>query len=287
MSVNISVARDVLVYPPSSRSFLQPYLPPSAATSTQTGATSQYPFVTLTYATSLEGMLSLAPSIQTALSSRATKAMTHYLRATHDAILIAVGTAAADNPTLDCRLEELAKGQYQEAVTGRQLDHPIPIVVDPHGRWMFTKESKLIQASIQRGRRGPLILTTENGSQAHYSDERAKLLAEAHGQVQILNCNPTDGRFDWEDILRLLADQGIKSVMIEGGGDVIRTLLSNDRYVNRIGSVIITIAPVWLGQGGVETTPKRVQVNAAVARLCETTWSDVGGDGVLCGRFKK
>lgn len=64
---------------------------------------SDLPFVTLTYATSLDSRISAAPGVQTIISHPETKTMTHYIRYHHDAILVGVGTVLADDPGLNCR----------------------------------------------------------------------------------------------------------------------------------------------------------------------------------------
>ena len=92
--------RGELVYPEKDRGFLEPYIP--APNRQPRDAT--LPFVTLTFATSLDSALSLAPGAQTALSGPQSKAMTHYLRSRHDGIMVGVGTAIADNPSLNCRI---------------------------------------------------------------------------------------------------------------------------------------------------------------------------------------
>ena len=90
-----------LRFPESDRAFLQPYLQPENPVINESG----FPHVTLTYATSMDSSLTLAPGMQTILSGPESKAMTHYLRSKHDAIVIGVGTATADDPGLNCRLE--------------------------------------------------------------------------------------------------------------------------------------------------------------------------------------
>jgi 2,5-diamino-6-(ribosylamino)-4(3H)-pyrimidinone 5'-phosphate reductase len=102
--------RDALHYPDASRRFLIPYLPlplPSPDTFEPLSAkpATPYPHVTLTYAQSLDGAIAAAPGVQTALSGPESKAMTHYLRSQHDGILVGIGTAMADDPSLNCRLE--------------------------------------------------------------------------------------------------------------------------------------------------------------------------------------
>ncbi|MEK6223088.1 MAG: dihydrofolate reductase family protein, partial [Chloroflexota bacterium] len=58
------------------------------------------PFVTLTYAQSLDGSIALENSQSTPISGEASLEMTHQLRANHDALLVGIGTILADNPRL-------------------------------------------------------------------------------------------------------------------------------------------------------------------------------------------
>lgn len=70
--------RDALHFPPTSSNLIDPYIP--KPTLQQDAALLRKPDVTLTFATSLDSQLSLAPGVQTALSGPESKAMTHYLR---------------------------------------------------------------------------------------------------------------------------------------------------------------------------------------------------------------
>ncbi|KAH9823662.1 2,5-diamino-6-ribosylamino-4(3H)-pyrimidinone 5'-phosphate reductase, partial [Teratosphaeria destructans] len=97
-----------------------------------------------------------------------------------------------------------------------------------------------------------------------------------------------DGRIPWVSILRRLKREGIASVMIEGGASVISTLLA---WPELVDVVIVTIAPTWLGEGGVAVTPgvKRGEGGQRVhaARLKETVWRQFGADVVVCGRLER
>ena len=64
------------------------------------------PFVTLTYAQSLDGSIARVPGKRLQLSGPEAQAMTHRLRAVNDAILVGIGTVLADNPRLTVRLAE-------------------------------------------------------------------------------------------------------------------------------------------------------------------------------------
>ncbi|TEA11479.1 2,5-diamino-6-ribosylamino-4(3H)-pyrimidinone 5'-phosphate reductase [Colletotrichum sidae] len=223
------------------------------------------PFVTLTFATSMDSSLSLAPGVRTRLSGPESKAMTHHLRRYHAAILVGVGTVIADDPGLNCRIE------------GAGLDaQPRPIVLDPNGRWDFTESSKVFD--IARAGKGlaPFIFT-----RPEVIKPERKALLEAHGGKFVDVGIQSDSRFGWLSILSSLQSEGLYSVMIEGGGHVINSLL-HPKHQDFVDSVIVTIAPTWLGRGGVVVSPDRVQGQGGLpvpaARLKDAAWRQFGED---------
>jgi 2,5-diamino-6-(ribosylamino)-4(3H)-pyrimidinone 5'-phosphate reductase len=119
---------------------------------------------------------------------------------------------------------------------------------------------------------------------------RRRVLEEVGGRYVHLEARGERGRFAWADVLEVLAREGIASVMIEGGGEVINSLLepAGNTFVD---SVIVTIAPTWLGQGGVVVSPPRTVLEdgkpAEPVRLTDVTWCPLGEDVVLCGRIKR
>ncbi|KAJ9138948.1 Riboflavin biosynthesis protein [Pleurostoma richardsiae] len=290
------MAAESLNFPEQDAAKLEPYLPPpsttSAAPASQTGPSSSLPFVTLTFATSLDSSLSLAPGTQTVLSGPQSKAMTHFLRSRHDAICVGVGTAIADDPGLNCRLAAPAASPQQH--TG--IHQPRPVVVDPGARWDFTEDSKVLRLVRTRGGRAPFVITAVRDPPA----ARAALLERHGGKYIVLDGAAGAGagagggevegrrRFGWEDILRAVAREGLRSIMVEGGAQIINSLLdAPDRAL--VDSVIVTIAPTWLGEGGVVVSPSRVVDEAGrprpAARLRDVLWHPLGDDVVLCGRL--
>ncbi|KAF1352685.1 bacterial bifunctional deaminase-reductase [Lizonia empirigonia] len=223
------------------------------------------PHITLTFATSLDSQLSLAPGVQTALSGAPSKAMTHYLRSKHDAILIGVGTAEADDPSLNCRIEGVG-GYGGEGLQGQ----PRPVIIDPRGRWGVTAKSKVVGLAREGRGRAPWVFTR----------------GRVGGRVVVVDPNgDEDARIPWECVLDVLRGEGIGSVMIEGGGAVINDLLAPSN-IGLVDSVIVTIAPTWLGKGGVQVCPdERVEGGARlpVARLGDVKWIPLGDDVLLCG----
>ncbi|KAF2449245.1 bacterial bifunctional deaminase-reductase [Karstenula rhodostoma CBS 690.94] len=265
--------RNTLSFPSTSATQIEPYLPEPRDL-----ARPLYPHVTLTYATSLDANLSLSPGVQTALSGPQSKAMTHFLRSKHAAILIGAGTAIADDPSLNCRIEGVG-GYGGPGLNGQ----PRPVVLDAKGRWKVNEDNKVIKLAKEGRGLGPWVIGAQDTPP---EDGRYKALTEAGGLYITL---PTDsrGRFDWGDIFNILGTNGLFSVMVEGGGVVINELLS-PRYIGLVDSVIVTIAPVWLGKDGVQVCPEERRneggVKMSVGRLKDVRWLPLGEDVVLCGR---
>ncbi|KAI1275341.1 dihydrofolate reductase-like domain-containing protein [Xylaria sp. FL0933] len=306
------MAEAPLYFPAAERQRLEPHLPPSSsssrpmATSHSPSPQAALPFVTLTFATSLDSALALGPGIRTALSGPQSKAMTHYLRSRHDAICVGVGTAIADDPGLNSRLDAAAEqlsgdregdhedddgrkmtgGEVDESCSGRNgvtTHQPRPIIIDPRLRWDFTGHSKVMRLAREGKGLAPYIVTLEKEP----PPDKREILDDAGGKFIVLNperdYEGKTGRLNWCTILAAVRQEGLRSIMIEGGGEVINSLLSEE--ADLVDSVIVTIAPIWLGRGGVTVSPTRTNINRPAARLCDTTWMPLGDDIVLCGRI--
>ncbi len=177
------------------------------------------PFVTLSYAQSLDGCISARPGEALVLSGKQSLTLTHQLRAAHDAILVGIGTVLSDNPRLNVRL-----------VDGTD---PVPVVVDSSLR--LPLDCNL----LNQPSRTPLIVTTEAG----YSDLGRRSALESAG-ARIAGMPATRrGQVNLVAMLELLATMGINSVMVEGGARIITSFLLG-RLANYI---VLTVAPVLVG----------------------------------------
>jgi len=243
------------------------------------------PHVTLTYAQSLDSQLSLAPGQRTTLSGLQTKAMTHYLRANHDAILIGVGTANVDNPGLNCSFS------YDGVKVVELAEQPRPLILDPGRSWKEEKCEKLFSLARAGLGRAPWWIVCEDSvgkrRVKERDEERIKRVKDIGGNIITVGRyeNREDG-VEWEKILRALWNTGIRSVMIEGGATVINDLL-RERNQHLVSSVIVTIAPTYLGSGGVVVAPPRSKADENEARLREVTWIPFGQDVVMAGRLAR
>jgi 2,5-diamino-6-(ribosylamino)-4(3H)-pyrimidinone 5'-phosphate reductase len=236
--------------------------------------------------------------------------MTHYLRSRHDAICVGVGTAVADDPGLNCRLAAAdadADRSGNKASSDRHggesittTHQPRPIVIDPQLRWDFTAESKVMRLARAGKGLAPYIVTRDQKQQPPPSAQKRKTLEDAGGKYIFLPTadarrgaeqeeeqKNTGRRLEWRAILSAVWCEGLRNIMIEGGAEVINSLLGENAGL--VDSVIVTIAPTWLGQGGVVVSPPRTTAGPErpVARLAETVWIPLGEDVVLCGRIAR
>ncbi len=216
------------------------------------------PFVTLSYAQSLDGCLTTRQGTSYPISAPASLTMTHSLRAAHSAILVGIGTVLADDPALTVRL-----------VPG---DSPRPVVVDSHLR---TPPN----ARLLAGPQAAWIATTAAGAES----PRRQVLAEAGARIVVL---PADGsgRVDLAALLGWLGSEGIRSLMVEGGARILTEFLER----GLANFAVITIAPVFLGGYQLIQSTRAMEEGRFVApRLHNVQQVQLMGDTVLWGEFEK
>jgi GTP cyclohydrolase II len=208
------------------------------------------PFVTLSYAQSLDGSIADRPGRPLALSGPGAMALTHGLRAAHEAILVGIGTVLADNPRLTVRLV--------------QGPDPQPVVVD--SRLRFPPYADLLK---ERGT--PWIATNEGAD-----PERRRALEAAGARVLVLP--GSNGWVDLGGLLTQLGSMGVNSLMVEGGAQIIASFLTS-RLVDQ---VVLTIAPLLVGGlrvvNHLEPASRR-----RLPRLTNLSYQQLGDDLVLRG----
>ena len=153
--------------------------------------------VTLKLATSLDGRIATASGESRWITGPAAREAVHALRADHDAVLVGVETALADDPELIVRIADY---------TGRQ---PARVVLDSHQR--LSPDSKLARTA----RETPTYVVTISDSNNRLTDAGVKVL-----QVKAVGERP-----DLQASLDALEAEGIGSVLVEGGGQVAASFL--------------------------------------------------------------
>jgi diaminohydroxyphosphoribosylaminopyrimidine deaminase/5-amino-6-(5-phosphoribosylamino)uracil reductase len=147
----------------------------------------------------------------------------HLMRSRADAIMVGVSTVLADNPDLTCRLPGLSQLSPVRVVSDSKLSIPL--------------DSRLVETADEV----PVwVMTTEAASAQKRSD------LEARG-VRVITCASTkDGKVELADMMARLAQEGISTVLAEGGAHMARALLEQDL----VDKVHLFSAPGKLGEGG-------------------------------------
>ena len=171
------------------------------------------PAVTLKLATSLDGRIATATGESQWITGDAAREQGHRLRAVHDAILVGVETVLADDPELTVRLPSPIAG-------GRQ---PLRVVMDSRLR---TPPSARIAAA------NTLILTA--------ADPRLV------GGAQVQQVAAENGRPAISAVLAALSERGVRSLLIEGGGQVAASFLA----AGAVDAIEWFRAPILLGGQG-------------------------------------
>ncbi|KAI6135511.1 dihydrofolate reductase-like domain-containing protein [Pisolithus croceorrhizus] len=208
----------------------------------QENAETHRPLVTLTFAQSLDAKIAGNGRRQLLLSCPESMLMTHWMRSMHDAILVGIGTALNDNPQLNTRLIP---------EVSRPSKSPRPVILDAELRLPI--DCKLLSNFRQGRGLQPWIFC----SSSNFLEMSNRKFALLEAGAIIFNVTCENGFLSIPQVLEELYNQGIRSLMVEGGATVINNFLkctqqSHDSTVQPIvDTIIITTAPMFVGDGGV------------------------------------
>lgn len=150
------------------------------------------PEVTAKAGMSLDGRVATESGESQWITSPEARAVGHRLRAEHDAVLVGIGTVLADDPALTTRL-----------VPGRDA---VPVVLD-------TTLRTPAAARLLAGSRRAVIVTAEDAPERDLPAEIVRVPRAATGRVELLAA------------LRALCARGLHRILVEGGPEVLRSLL--------------------------------------------------------------
>jgi diaminohydroxyphosphoribosylaminopyrimidine deaminase/5-amino-6-(5-phosphoribosylamino)uracil reductase len=215
------------------------------------------PFVFLKLAMSLDGRIATRTGHSKWITSETSRRQVHRLRDRVAGVMIGIGTALADNPSLTTRLP---RGR------GRDAER---IIVDSSLR--IPPDSKVINSSSPAG----VIIACS----ARPPVQRKKRLEKAG--VKVL---PTSGskRVNLRDVLSQVYGLGITSILIEGGSELAWSALSEkivDRCLFYYATMLIggENAPSGIRGTGVDNLEQ-------APRLTDVEVSRVGPDILVSGR---
>ena len=172
------------------------------------------PHVIFSAAITLDGKLATRTG-ESKLSSKADKDRVHKLRSKVDAILIGKNTAKLDDPLL--------------SVHNSKKKNPIRIILDSHAT--IRTNSRIFKTCSKI----PTIIAVSKKAQKKNLDKLEKF------PVQIITCG--NNTVNIKKLLTTLKKNGIKNILVEGGG------ITNWAFVkeNLVDEAIITVTPYLIG----------------------------------------
>jgi diaminohydroxyphosphoribosylaminopyrimidine deaminase/5-amino-6-(5-phosphoribosylamino)uracil reductase len=189
------------------------------------------PMVTFKVARTADGYAGGPGGTRLAISSPEAGAWVHRLRASHDAIMLGIGTVLADDPLLTVRLP------------GLEIRSPVRVVLD--SRLRLPLASKLVRGADE------VPVWVVAAEDAPIAAEIA--LVAAGCEVMRVGRGP-DGQLDLRAALELLALRGITRVFSEGGPTIGEQLA----LAGLADEVIVTTSPQPLGAQGVVAVRPRL-----------------------------
>lgn len=217
------------------------------------------PFVVMKSAMSLDGKIATATGKSKWITGEKARKKVHLLRKELTAIMVGVNTVINDNPELTCRIEGGV--------------NPIRIIVDSNIR--IPLESKVLQTAKNIK---TIIATTEK-----VDKHKVKLIEELGAQV--IKVKSKGGRVDLKKLMKILGEEKIDSILLEGGGNLNFSAL-NEGIVDKVQ---IYIAPKIIGG----EKAKGVVLGSGIQDLKdaflidEVTYRNIGEDILIEGYIKK
>jgi diaminohydroxyphosphoribosylaminopyrimidine deaminase/5-amino-6-(5-phosphoribosylamino)uracil reductase len=179
--------------------------------------TTGLPFVVLKLAATLDGRIAAASGDAHWVTGAAARRRVHELRNRFDAVIVGSQTVLADDPELTCRIRG-----------GRD---PVRVVLD--GRLRSPRSARVFRQNPERTR---LYTLSDRSAEARSLARRGVVVRRGGG----------DRPGSLRRVLADLAREGIKSVLIEGGGTVAARAL-REKLVDRLA---LFLAPKLLGSEG-------------------------------------
>ncbi|MCK9297970.1 MAG: 2,5-diamino-6-(ribosylamino)-4(3H)-pyrimidinone 5'-phosphate reductase [Methanoculleus sp.] len=180
------------------------------------------PFVFVNVAMSADGKISTRERRQVRISGSEDYSRVDRIKAESDAIMVGIGTVLADNPSLTVKSPEL---QAKRRAVGKD-ENPIRVVVDSAGK------TPLDADILHKGTGKRIVAVSQRAS-----PEAVERLRE-HAAVIAAG----DETVDLSLLLEELHQQGIRRLMVEGGGTLIWALFERglvDELQTFVGSMVI------------------------------------------------
>jgi diaminohydroxyphosphoribosylaminopyrimidine deaminase / 5-amino-6-(5-phosphoribosylamino)uracil reductase len=175
--------------------------------------TTGLPFVIVKFAATLDGKIAASNGDSRWVAGEAARAWAHSFRTKVDAIICGVNNVLLDDPQLTARPGGVAAERQ-----------PLRIVADSRGRTPL--DAKVLGAG------GKTIIATTEASPKEW---RAQVETRGAEALVLPPCG--DGRVSLEELLRLMGERGVLSLLVEGGG-VLHASFFEQRLVDKVHAII-------------------------------------------------
>jgi diaminohydroxyphosphoribosylaminopyrimidine deaminase / 5-amino-6-(5-phosphoribosylamino)uracil reductase len=222
--------------------------------------TTKKPFCVMKAAMTLDGKIATVTGESQWITSEAAREYVHQLRHELKAIMVGIGTVLKDDPKLTTRLK------------GKQGRDPIRVVVDS------TLKIPLNAKILHLDSDAPTLIATTDRADS----EKATALQSMPG-VKLIITPQKDGKVDLEYLMFVLGEQGIDSLLLEGGA----TLNASALESKIVDKVLMFIAPKILG-GQNAPTPvggSGIEVLENAVRLKGMKAVEIGDDLLIEARI--
>ena len=213
------------------------------------------PFIAMKYAMTLDGKIATVTKNSKWVTSEESRKYVQVLRNRYKAILVGIQTVLMDDPMLNCRLEGGV--------------NPIRIILDSNLR--IPLESKIVTTAKEIK---TIVVTIKN-------DVEKESRLRSFG-VEILKM---EGKIHLPDLLKILGERNIDSILVEGGGTVHGSFLQE----NLVDRVYAFIAPKLIG-GVKALSPvlgEGIPKMENALKLMDTECSMIQNDILITGRVEK
>lgn len=216
------------------------------------------PFVHLKIAQSLDGRIAAVNGDSRWITDEAARKRVHAMRAASDAVIVGIGTVAADDPGLTVR-DVPGKNPFRVVLDSSLSVSPAARIFDP--------------SDPER----TLVFCTS----AADPEKRGRI--EATGARVFETAAGKNGGVDLPEVLRTLLGLGLRSVLVEGGAGVFTSFL-REGLCDRLS---VFVAPVLIGKGIEAVGDLGVEFVKHAKRLTEVEIETIGDQVLVRGRLRK
>ncbi|MCM1506300.1 MAG: bifunctional diaminohydroxyphosphoribosylaminopyrimidine deaminase/5-amino-6-(5-phosphoribosylamino)uracil reductase RibD [Ruminococcus flavefaciens] len=215
------------------------------------------PFVTMKYAMTMDGKIACRTGLSKWITAEPARQYVQHERMRHSAIMVGVGTVIADNPMLNCRLENSR--------------NPVRIVCDTNLR------TPIDCNIVKTAKEIPTVIAT-------CSDNTEKITQYEKFGCRVMRAGESENHIDLKNLMDKIGAEKIDSILLEGGSELNYSALKAG-IVNKIQAYV---APKIFGGQDAKTAVSGFGVDCpdSAYHIVRTAVKRIGDDFLIEGWVK-